>query len=620
MINELLIIIFAPLIAGVIAWALDIKGVREIIGVIGAAVPLAYLIKLYSEVDAGNTIRYSTNFGGFTFDFALTHLSWIFAMIAGVVGLAAVLGMVSTSRNSYEWLFALMSLSGVYGVFLAYDLMGFFLFWELMTFGSFMMVLKYNRSASLKYFVLSIIGAYAMLLAIGMIYAKVGSFSFIEVYKALSQDAAMGAVGAGTIFSRGEMAAIFGLFLVAFGVKAGTFPLHVWAPDAYSETNQSYTAMFSGVLSKTGVYGFILIYMLLGYRLIVEFGTFRSVPKFGYIIAFLGGLTIVIGGILAALQEDIRKLFAYSSISQIGYILVAIGVGSALSIEAGIYHAISHALFKGLFFLIVATIVYRTGKTEFKDMGGLAEKMPFTFAMAFVAILSLAGIPPMVGFASKWLIFEAVISQNMPILGGMVFFGSAIGFVYLIRFTYAVWFGQRPTDLDDVKDAPLPLAIGMAILALLNVVFGIAPGIVAQELNKVFGSDVIGGTIWELNIGVGKYSGLLITIWLVIGMLVAAIIYFLGARVRRVPVTDTYQSGNPVTMDYNLTIRRNFFLPLKEALSFWLRISFDKLYRDIAKTTEDFADTLRNYVYNGNVQSYAWYLAIVLLILAIWGV
>ncbi len=620
MINELFLIIFAPLVAGVIAWALDIKVIREIVGLIGAVIPLAYLIKLYPLIESEGMVQHTVDFAGFTFTFGLTHLSWVFAMIAGVVGLASLLGMASTSKSSYEWLFALMSLTGVFGIFIAYDLLAFFIFWEIMTFSSFMMVLRYNKSASLKYFVLSVIGAYAMLIAIGIIYVRVGSFGFIEIYKAFSQDAAIGMIGGETLFSRGEMAAIFGLLLVAFGVKAGTFPLHVWAPDAYSETNQSYTAMFSGVLSKTGVYGFILLYMLMGYRLMVEFGMFRSVPKFGYIIAFLGGLTIIVGGLLAALQEDIRKLFAYSSISQIGYILVAIGVGSALSIEAGIYHAISHALFKGLFFLIVATIIYRTGKTEFKDMGGLAEKMPVTFTMAFVAILSLAGIPPLVGFASKWLIFEAVIHQNMPILGGMVFFGSAIGFVYLIRFTYAVWFGQRPTDLDDVKDAPLPLAIAMGILALLNVVFGIAPGIVAQELNKIVGSDVIGGTIWELNLGFGKYNGLLITIWLVIGLLVAAIVYFLAAGVKKVPVTDTYQSGNPVTMEYNLTIRRNFFLPLKEALSLWLGISFDRLYKDVWKAIEDFAETMRNYVYNGNVQSYAWYLAIILLILAIWGV
>ncbi|WP_394296994.1 proton-conducting transporter transmembrane domain-containing protein [Palaeococcus ferrophilus] len=618
MINELALIVFAPLVAGALAWLLDVKGIKEAIGLIGAAVPLAYTAMLYERASEG--ISFAVNLGVFDITFRLGQLNWFFVGIAVLVGFSAVLALVSTAKDSYEWLFALMSLSGVLGVFLAADLMTFFIFWEVMTFASFMMVLHYNRSASLKYFLLSVAGAYAMLIAITFIYAKVGSFDFGAVQTVFAQDAYAKMLGGQATFSSTELMALFGLFLVAFGVKAGMFPLHVWAPDAYSETNQSYTSMFSGVLSKAGVYGFILMYILIGTRLAVEFGAFRSASKFGYIIAFLGGLTIIVGGLLAALQEDIRKLFAYSSISQVGYILVGIGVGTALSMQAALFHALSHALFKGLFFLIVATIVHRTGKTTFADMGGLAEKMPFTFAMAFVAILSLAGIPPLVGFASKWVLFEAVISQNLPILGGMVFFGSAIGFVYLIRFTYAVWFGQRPTDLDDTKDAPLPLAIAMTILALFNVVLGIAPGLVAKELNKMFGKEIIGGNLFVLDLGFGKYNALAILIYLIAGLIVAAVIYFLGAKVRRVPVTDTYQSGNPVTMDYNLTIRRNFFLPLKEALAFWLRISFDRLYRDIGAWVEDLAEVLRNYIYNGNVQSYAWYLLIILLILAMWGV
>ncbi|AIF68908.1 NADH dehydrogenase subunit M [Palaeococcus pacificus DY20341] len=616
--NELVVMVIAPLLAGVLAWLLDVRGIKEALGVLGAAVPLGYAAVLYERAGEGINVAYTL--GGFQITFALNQLSWFFIGIAALVGFTAVLAMVSTAKSSYEWLFALMSLSGVLGVFLANDLMTFFIFWEIMTFASFMMVLKYNKGASLKYFLLSVFGAYAMLIAIGIIYAKLGTFEFSAVQQAMYRDAYAVMLGGQGLFTKGETALIYLLFIIAFGVKAGAFPLHVWAPDAYSETNQSYTSFFSGALSKAGVYGFILMYILMGAKLTYEFGAFRSTTKFGYIIAFIGGLTIVVGGLLAALQEDIRKLFAYSSISQLGYILVGIGVGTALSMQAALFHALSHALFKGLFFLIVATIVYRTGKTEFKDMGGLAEKMPFTFAMAFIAILSLAGIPPLVGFASKWVLFEAVISQNLPILGGFVFFGSAIGFVYLIRFTYAVWFGQRPTDLDDTKDAPLPMAIAMGILALGNVLFGIAPGLVARELNKIFGREVIGGTLYVLDLGFGKYNALLLTIWLVIGIIIAGIVYFMGAKVRRIPVTDTYQAGNPITMDYNLTIRRNFFLPLKETLAFWLRMSFDRLYRDVGRYVEDLAETLRSYIYNGNVQSYAWYLAIVLLILALWGV
>ncbi|RLF87624.1 NADH-quinone oxidoreductase subunit M, partial [Thermococci archaeon] len=387
--NELALIVFAPLIAGALAWLIDIKGIREVLGVLGAAVPLGYAALLYQKTTEG--LNFVLNLGVFKLTLALNMLNWFFLGIGALVGFAAILALVSTGRDSYEWLFALMSLSGVLGVFLANDLMTFFIFWEIMTFASFMMILHYNKAASLKYFLLSVFGAYAMLIALGMIYAKLGTFDFAQIQQTMYKEAYAAAFGADTVFSKGESSLIYLLFLIAFGVKAGMFPLHVWAPDAYSETNQSYAAMFSGVLSKAGVYGFIMLYLLMGTRLAIELGGFRSTTKFGYIITFLGGLTIIVGGLLAALQEDIRKLFAYSSISQLGYILVGIGVGTALSMQAALFHALSHALFKGLFFLIVATIVYRTGKTTFADMGGLAEKMPFTFAMAFVAILSLAG-------------------------------------------------------------------------------------------------------------------------------------------------------------------------------------------------------------------------------------
>ena len=129
-----MIIIFAPLLAGVLAWLLDIKGVREGLGVIGAAIPLAYLIHAYQALSTQPSIQYSIALAGFKFEFLLYQINWIFAMIAGVVGFAAVLGMISTARDSYEWLFALMSLTGVYGVFLADDLASFFIFWEIMTF------------------------------------------------------------------------------------------------------------------------------------------------------------------------------------------------------------------------------------------------------------------------------------------------------------------------------------------------------------------------------------------------------------------------------------------------------------------------------------------------------
>lgn len=613
MINELLIILLSPLIAGVLAWVLDIKGVRELIGLVGAAVPVAYLAKLYSTV-TNEAITYSIKVSGFNLGFQLNTITWYFAAIASLVGLAMAFGMVSTSKSSYDWLFALMSYTGVLGVFLSQDFVGFFLFWEIMTFASFMMVLKRNRHESLKYFVLSVIGAYSMLIAIGILYAKTGALDFATIGKVLHMDASLGTIGTG------ETALIFGLLLAAFGVKAGMFPLYVWAPGAYSENDQSYTAFFSGVLSKAGVYGFLLLYMLMFYKLYAALGTFHGHMTFAYIIAWLGAITVVVASFLAVLQEDIRKLFAYSSIGQVGYILLAFGIGSGLGFAGGLFHVLSHAVFKGLFWLVTAAIILRTGKTQFKDMGGLAEKMPYTFAMGMIAVLSLAGIPPMAGFASKWLIYEAAISAHMPLVAGSIFLGSALAFAYVVRFLYAVWFGQRPSDLEDVKEAPLPLLIAMTVLAIPNVLFGVAPGIVTGYINKMLGGEVVTGNYYKLVTPTGTYNALLIAIVLVIGLAIAGLVYLYGAKVRKIKVTNTYQSGNPVTEEFNLSIRKNFYRPLAEALGFWLRYSWDRFYERLAGVVEDFADTLRESSYNGNVQSYSWYLAIILLILALWGV
>ncbi len=607
------LLLFVPAVSGVLAWLFDVKGIREILGLIGGLTPLTVIALAYNTVLNG-PISYTINTRVFTLTFQLSTLTWYFAAVAALVASAMVFGMVSTSGSGYDWMFALLSVTGVLGVFVANDFISFFLFWELMTFASFMMVLKRNRHASLKYFVLSIIGAYSMMLAIAMIYAKTGALDFAGVRQGMYLLTATHGL------SKAYVDTIYVLFLLAFGVKAGTWPLHVWAPDAYSETDQSYTTFFSGALSKAGAYGFLLLYFLIGVSLYQAIGTFHGHIGFAYIMAWIGAITVVVASFLAVLQEDIRKLFAYSSVGQVGYIILAFGLGTGLGFAGGLFHVLSHAVFKGLFWLVTAAIILRTGKTEFKDFGGLAEKMPITFAMGLIAVLSLAGIPPMAGFASKWLIYEAAISAHMPLVAGAIFLGSALAFAYVVRFLYSVWFGQRPSDLEDVQEAPLPLIIGMAILAIPNIVFGVAPGLVTEYINKIFGTDIVGGNYYKLTTPTGTYNALTVTLLLIVGLAIAGLIYLYGARARKIPVTNTYQSGNPVTNEFNLSMRKNFYRPLKEALGSWLKISFDRFYERVARMSEDFADTLREGLYNGNVQSYAWYLAIILLVLALWGV
>ncbi len=594
------ILVFTPAIAGVLSWLIDVRGIREGIGIVGTLIPAGVLIHTYHMAKSPHVPSASTTVAGFKFTFQLGSFSWYFAAVATLVAVAMAFGMASTSRKGYEWFFALMSYAGILGVFTVNNLVAFFFFWELMTFTSFMMVLRRDRHASLKYFVLSVIGAYAFLLAIGLLYS-------------------------GRFMLRVDAVLTYILFLATFGVKAGTFPLHVWAPDAYPETDLSYTAFFSGALSKAGVYGF-LVFIVFGIGSVLThfMGSFHGHPVYLYIIAWIGALTVIVASFLAIFQDDLRKLLAYSSVGQVGYIILAIGVGNGIAIYGGMFHILSHAMFKGLLWLVAAAILLRTGTTKLSDLGGLAEKMPVTFAMALIGVLSLAGIPPLAGFASKWLIYEGAIKAHMPLVAASIFLGSGLAFAYVVRFLYAVWFGQRPSNLENVEEAPWPLLVGMAVLAIPSIVFGIFPGIITKFFNGIFsgffGKAVVTGSYYNLVTSVGHYNALLVTIVMLVGLAVAGLIYLYGADARRVKVTDTYQSGNPVTEDYNLSIRRSFYKPLEEAMEGWLRISFDRFYERLGNMFEHAGDFMREGFYNGNVQSYAWYLAIILLVLALWGV
>ena len=593
------LLVLSPAVAAVLSWLIDVRGVREAIGIAGTLIPAGVLIHTYHMLKSTHPPMASMTMAGFKFSFELSRVSWYFAAVVTLVAVAMAFGMASTSRKGYEWFFALLSYAGVLGVFTTRNLVAFFFFWELMTFTSFMMVLRRDRHASLKYFVLSVIGAYAFLLAVGLLYS-------------------------GRVMLRADAILTYVLFLATFGVKAGTFPLHVWAPDAYPETDLSYTAFFSGALSKAGVYGF-LIFIAFGLGSVFTrfMGSLHGHPVYLYIIAWIGAVTVIVASFLAIFQEDLRKLLAYSSVGQVGYIIMAIGVGNGIAIYGGLFHILSHALFKGLLWLVAAAILLRTGTTKLGELGGLAEKMPVTFAMALMGVLSLAGIPPMAGFASKWLIYEGAIKAHMPLIAGAIFLGSGLAFAYVVRFLYAVWFGQRPSRLENVKEAPWPLLVGMAVLAIPTMVFGIFPGILTKFFNTMLGSvfgTVVRGSYYNLVTSVGHYNALLVSVVMMVGLAVAGLIYMYGAEVRKVRVTDTYQSGNPVIDDYNLSIRRNFYRPLEEAMSGWLRISFDEFYERLGRIFEHAGDFMREGFYNGNVQSYSWYLAIILLILALWGV
>ena len=239
--------------------------------------------------------------------------------------------------------------------------------------------------------------------------------------------------------------------------------------------------ILSGVMSKTGVYAIIrLVFMIFG---------LASNKPVGYLILVWGVITMVIGVSMALLQHDFKRLLAFHSVSQIGYIITALGMAiiesgeiSVLAMAGGTYHMINHAIFKGLLFLTAGAILYTTGTTDLESVSGLGKRMPFTMAMFLFGAAGISGIPPFNGFASKWMIYEAGFTGSLGIVSIIAVVVSALTLASFIKVGHSVFFGPIKKEHKNIEDVPASMKIPMGVLALCTVIFGLFPKVIVNKI------------------------------------------------------------------------------------------------------------------------------------------
>jgi hydrogenase-4 component B len=376
-------------------------------------------------------------------------------------------------------------------VFAAGDAITLLFAWELMTLATAALVAteheeRANRRAALQYLVMSHVGTGCLIAGFLALASVSGSFAFSTL---LSGDVA-----------RGPMRdALFGLFLFGFGVKAGTIPLHVWLPEAHPAAPSSISALMSGVLLKTGVYGIVRV---------CAFGL--GVPRlsWGVLILVLGGLSAVLGVLYALMQHDLKRLLAYHSIENIGIILLGLGAGmmalaygrrdiASIGIAASLYHVLNHAVFKGLLFLGAGGVVMTTGTRQIERFGGLLRRMPWTGFFFLVGALAISGLPPLNGFASEWLTFQAFLFGFRSSAEPLVHFLFAVGGALLALTTalaaacFVKAFGisflalPRSREAAAAHEVSAVMLVPQSVLALLCVGLGLFPGVVLRVLEGV---------------------------------------------------------------------------------------------------------------------------------------
>jgi len=492
---------------------------REIFAVIISLLLVGMIVYTYGKYSPEIL---KIGFLNFEILFSLNQLSWLFAiMISSFTALSIIFSlsyMKSKENLDFYYMMMLLVNAAMLGIVFSGDLLSFYIFWEIMSWSTFLLI-SYNKgeaiNAGLKYIIMSLIGSMAMLIAIISLYINYHTLNIFSIFNFISGGSSQ------------YKLIILLLFSLSFGIKNAVMPLHTWLPDAYTESPSPFTAVLSGMLTRMGIYGFLLImYVILGTSYVLNIG--KGLFKYNYILAWLGAITIVIPTFTAMLQNDAKKLLAWHGIGQGGYMILGIAYGTSLGLAGGLFHTINHAIYIVLLFMSVAAIQYRTGGIkDLNQLGGLIKKMPIAFIGGLMGISGLIGVPLTNGFVSKWLIYKTLILNGSPFLTFAALIGTWGTILSVYKFLHNIFLGQLPEKYKEIKKAPVSMQIPILILSLTILVFGILPGIPLKVINNIivaWGFNSLNVNIW----GIASDTGTLNTINIFFGLLIAsAVIYII---------------------------------------------------------------------------------------------
>ena len=383
-------------------------------------------------------------------------------------------------------------------IFYASDIITLFIGWEMMSWSSYFIIANDAKIKTLqKYIVFNLGAGFALLGAIVLIYSATGATLYSEIdFSKVSTSLQL---------------SISILLLITIFIKSGVVPFHYWVVDTYEESDNLFSAVLSAIISKAGIFLFIVMFtQIIGYKLLNE--------NLFDIVAWLGVITSIVATFKAISQDSMKRLLAYSSIAQLGYIVTILAVLTPSGIEAGLYHTVIHTMVKLLLFVNVASIIYITGKSRFSELGGLIYRYPLLFVMLLIGIIGLAGMPPLAGFNSKFLIYTTLLEEKKALLLTAVMFSSASAFLYCFKLIYGIYLGQPTDTKSEHKKLPSAYYVPQLIGSLLLVVLGVLPSLGISVFNPILVTLGFEPTtypsLFELNGGFASFNGgMLMTIF-----------------------------------------------------------------------------------------------------------
>ena len=515
-------------------------------------------------------------------------LRFFFSIIFVIGGILTLLpGFAYTGKRRGFYPAALLMFAGLGQLLTAETLLQFFFAWELMTVGSYILIIRGKRSMrhGYTYMLFSVGGAYLMLAGFGMAYATSGMTS-LEALGHITQWAGWASA----------------LIAIGFMTKTATLGLHIWLPGAHAEAESDVSPMVSAILLKAGVFGLLMLFISMGGE------SAGSKPLF-YVLGWLGAITALIANLTAVFQEDAKRLLAYSSIGQLGYILFAFAIMTHVGWLAGFTYTINHFMYKAILFLVVGGIVMRLKTHNMYEMGGLIKRMPYSFIAVLIGIIALSGLPPLSGFAGKWLFYNAGIEKGWYLQGGVVFFSGIIAFLYLYRLIHSVFLGQLKDRHRTVKEISPWFLVPAYVLILGIMAFSANPEWFIKPFGQITAPYFPDSQLtWQSDgtaVGqLGYWNGtqvmaivmalfVAITLWLIL----------LNRNAKKVKQFNIVYAAERPEAPETTHISYNLYAGYNKAIGVLTRPGITGLWNWISEAVTELADQVRR-IYNGNGQTY----------------
>jgi len=517
--NVLPSLVLYPLAAGVFCLILPdrAKNVIKITAFIAALASMAgsafvFMIKPISWQTGEHRIFVADNLSGFI-GLAVTFFAFLITLYSAT--------FIKKDLGRYFG-YALITLGSALGVAYANDLVAFMVFWGLLAVTLYLLVNMQggDQAAGAAKKALIIVGGTDALLIFGMalVWSLTGSLGMDKAHLDLKSGL--------------PLLAYFSIAIASFA-KAGAMPFHSWIPDVAEFAPAPVTAYLPASLDKL-----LGIYILA--RISLTMFITNSVTN--TVLALVGAVTIILAVVIALVQHDLKRLLGYHAVSQVGYMVLGIGTGSAIGIAGGLFHMINHAIYKSCLFLDSGNVEKSAGTTDLDKLGGLSRYMPVTFVTFLVASLSISGIPPFNGFVSKWMIYQGIIESAGPknplwiawLVAAM--FGSALTVASFMKLLHAVFLGRPARDFKDVKEAGFSMSFPVMTLALACFVFGVFAFLLPLPM---FIAPAIGVSITYL----GTWSPVIATGLIVIGIIAGLLIYFISRPRKGFRVVPAFVGG-----------------------------------------------------------------------------